>query len=107
MRIYISSELLFIKLLTTSKIFSILTWLNINFELLKIGCNQARYVGRGTCLGWLSPPEKSSTSLGDNMDKKHLCDQWHGMASCKSPSCCTVNQKAACLGTNKQRVRNA
>ena len=42
--IYISRELLFIKLLTTSKIFLILTWLNINLELLKIGCNQARYV---------------------------------------------------------------
>ena len=36
--IYMSSELLFIKLLTTSKIFLILAWLNINFELWKIGC---------------------------------------------------------------------
>ena len=105
--IYISSELLFIKLLTTSKIFSILTWLNINFELLKIGCKQARYVGRGTCLGGLSSPEKSSASLCDNKDKKHLRDKWHGMASCKSPSCRTVNQKTGCLGTSKQRVRNA
>ena len=67
--IYISSELLFVKLLTTSKMFSILSWLNINFELLKIGCSKARYVGRGTCLGWLPPPEKSSASLGDNKDK--------------------------------------
>ena len=50
---YISSELLFIKLLTTSKIFLILTWLNINFELLKIGCNQTRYGSRG--LEWLPP----------------------------------------------------
>ena len=48
--IYISSESLFIKLLTISKIFLIFVWLNINFELLKIGCNQARYVGTGTCL---------------------------------------------------------
>ena len=71
--IYISNDLLFIKLLATSKIFLILAWLNINFELLKIGCNQARYVG--TCLGWLPPPEKSSASLGDNKDKNHLCDQ--------------------------------
>ena len=63
-----------------------------NFELLKIGCNQASYVGRGACLEWLPLPEKSSASLGDNKDKKHLRDQWHGMASCKSPSC-TVNQK--------------
>ena len=78
--IYISSELLFIKLLTTSKIFLILAWLNINFELLKFGCNQARYVGRGTCLEWLPPPEKSSASLGDSKDKKHLVT--NGMAWC-------------------------
>ena len=76
--IYISSELLFNKLLTTSKIFLILAWLNINFELLKIGCNQTRYMGRDTCLGWLPPPEKSSTSLGDNKDKKFLVT--NGMA---------------------------
>ena len=73
--IYISSELLFIKLLTTSKIFLILAWLNLNFKLLKIGCNQTRYVRRGTCLEWLPPPEKSSASLDDNKDKKHLWDQ--------------------------------
>ena len=53
--IYISNELLFIKLFTTSKIFLILTWLIINFKLLKIGCNQTRHVGRGTCLEWLPP----------------------------------------------------
>ena len=104
--IYISSELLFIKLLTTSKLFLIVAWLNINFELLKIGCNQTRHVGRGTCLEWLPPPEKLSASLDDNKDKKHLCDQWRGMASCKSPSC-TVNQKTGRLGTSKPRVRNA
>ena len=78
--IYISSELLFIKLLTTRKIFLILAWLNINFVLLKIGRNQARYVGRGTCLRWLPPPEKSSASLGDNKDEKHLLTNsmvWH------------------------------
>ena len=69
---YISSESLFIKLLTISKIFLIFVWLNINFELLKIGCNQSRYVGTDTCLEWLPPPEKSSASLGDNKDKKHL-----------------------------------
>ena len=73
--IYLSSELLFIKLLTTSKIFLILAWLNLNFKLLKIGCNQTRYVRRGTCLEWLPPPEKSSASLDDNKDKKHLWDQ--------------------------------
>ena len=67
-----SSELLFIKLFTTSKIFLILTWLINNFELLQIGCNQTRYVSRGTCLEWLPPPEKSSASLGNNKDKKHL-----------------------------------
>ena len=48
--IYISCELLFIKLFTTSKIFLILTWLNINLKLLKFGCNQTRYVSRDTCL---------------------------------------------------------
>ena len=48
--IYISSELLLIKLFTASKIFLILTWLNINLKLLKIGFNQARYASRGTCL---------------------------------------------------------
>ena len=105
--IYISSELLFIKLLTTRKKFLILVWLNINFELLKICCNQNRYVGRSTCLEWLPPPEKFSASLGDNKDKKHLREQWHGIASCKSPSCSTVNQKTGCLGTSKQRVKNA
>ena len=90
--IYISSELLFIKLFITSKIFLILTWLNINFKLLKIGCNQTRYVSRGTCLEWLPPFEKSSASLGNNKDKKHLCDQWHGMVSCKSPSSCSESK---------------
>ena len=53
--IYISTELLFIKLFTTSKLFLILTWLNINLKLLKIGCSQTRYVSRGTCLEWLLP----------------------------------------------------
>ena len=47
--IYISSELLFIKIFTTSKTFLIWTWLNINPELLITGCNQVRYVSRGTC----------------------------------------------------------
>ena len=50
---YISSESPFIKLLTTSKIF--FTWLSINLKLLKIGCNQTRYVGINTCLEWLQP----------------------------------------------------
>ena len=103
--IYMSSELLFIKLFTASKIFLILTWLNINLELLKIGCNQTRYLSRDTSSELLPPPEKSSPSLGNNKNKKHLCGQWHGMASCKSPSCCTVNQKTGCLGTTKQKVR--
>ena len=46
----ISSEIFFIKLFTTSKILLTLIWLNINLKLLKIGCNQTRYVSRGTCL---------------------------------------------------------
>ena len=70
--IYIFNELLFVKLFTTSRVFSILTWLNINLKLLKIGCNQTRYVSRGTCLEWLPSPEKSSASLGNNKNKKHL-----------------------------------
>ena len=53
--IYIFSELLFIKLLNTSKMFLILAWLNINFELLKIGFKQTRYVSRGTCLEGCHP----------------------------------------------------
>ena len=57
--ICISSELLLIKLFTTSKIFLIWAWLNINLKLLKIGCNQARYVSRGTCLERLPPLGKS------------------------------------------------
>ena len=48
--IYISNKLLFIKLFTTSKTCLILTWLNINPELVIIGCNQAKYVSRSTCL---------------------------------------------------------
>ena len=48
--IYISSELPFVKLFTTSKTFLILTWLNINLESLIIGCNKVRYVSRGTSL---------------------------------------------------------
>ena len=98
---YISSELLYIKL--SPQMFLILTWLNINLKLLKIGCNQTRYVSRGTCLERLPPPDKSSASLSNNKDKKHLCDQWNGIASCKSPSCCTVNQKTGCLGASKQK----
>ena len=88
----ISSELFFIKLLTTSKMF--LAWLNINLKLLKIGCNQTKYVGRGTCLEWLPPPEKSSASLGNNkVGWEAPGDQWHGMGSCKSHKCCTVRSR--------------
>ena len=87
--IYISSESLFIKLLTTSKTF--LAWLNINLKLLKTVCNQTKYVGRGTCLEWLPPSEKSSASLGNNKGGwKAFGDQWHGMVSCKAHKCCTV-----------------
>ena len=87
--IYISSESLFIKLLTTSKMF--LAWLNINLGLLKITYNQTKYVGRGRCLEWLPPLEKFSASLGDDKGGwEALGDLWHGMASCKSHKCCTV-----------------
>ena len=50
---HVSGKSLFIKLLFTSKMF--LAWLNINFELLKIGGNQTKFVGRDTCLEWLPP----------------------------------------------------
>ena len=66
-------------------------------------CNQTRYVSKGACMNDCHPP----TSLGNNKDKKHLCDLWHGMSSCESPSCCTVNQKTECIGTSKQKVRIA
>ena len=62
----IFSELLFIKLFTTSKTFFIMAWLNINLELLIIGSNQARYVSRGTCLECLRRLGKSSASLGED-----------------------------------------
>ena len=71
--IYISGESLFVKLLTTSKMF--LALLNINPELLKIGCNQTKYVDRGSCLEWLPPPEKSSASLGNKGRWEALGDQ--------------------------------
>ena len=69
------SELPFIKHFTTSKIFLILTWLSVNLKLLKIVCNQTRYVSRNTCSEQLAPPDKSSASLRNNKDKKHLCDK--------------------------------
>ena len=53
--IYISSELLFIKPFTTCKIFLILTWLNVNLKLLKIGWDQTRHVSRDTCLEYCHP----------------------------------------------------
>ena len=85
---HVSSESLFIKLLTTSKMF--LAWLDINLELVKIGCNQTKYLGRGTCLEWLPPPESSSASLGNKGVWEALGDQWHGMVSCKPHKCCTM-----------------
>ena len=53
-----------IKPFTTCKASSVLPCLNINLELLIIGCNQARYVSWGTrleCLPFLGP---SPASLG-------------------------------------------
>ena len=69
----------FIKVFTTSKSFPVLTCIYTNLELLLIGCNQAKYVGRGTCLEWLSPLGKFSVSLGMSVS-----DLWRGMASRKS-----------------------
>ena len=70
----------FIKLFTTNKGSLVLTWLNINFKLLIIGCSQARCVSRGTCLECLPPLGKSSASLGW---EEALDDQWNDMVSCK------------------------
>ena len=38
-------------------------YIDTNVELELIGFNQAKYVGRGTCLEWFSPLGKSSASL--------------------------------------------
>ena len=54
----------FIKLFTTSKLFLILTCLDINLKLTITGFNQARYTRRITCLERLLPLEKSSAFLG-------------------------------------------
>ena len=54
----------FMKLFTTSKASLVLRCLNISLKLLIVGCNQARYVSRGTCLECLPPLGKSSASLG-------------------------------------------
>ena len=61
------------------KAFPILTCIYTNLELQLIGCNQAKYVGRGTCLEWLSPLGKSSASLGMSVS-----DFWHGIVPCKT-----------------------
>ena len=53
----------FINVFTTSKIFAVWTSINTNQEFQYIGCNQARYVGKGSCLEWLSPLGKFSVSL--------------------------------------------
>ena len=70
----------FIKFFTTSKASLVLACLNINLELLIIGCNQARYVSRRIYLEYLSPLGKSSGSL----DKGWLGStwwpmEWHGI----------------------------
>ena len=61
------------------KAFQILTCIYTNLELQLIGCNEAKYVGRGTCLEWLSPLGKSSASLGMSVS-----DFWRGIVSCKT-----------------------
>ena len=61
----------FINAFTTSKTFLVLTCLNINIELLIIGCSQARFVTRGTCLDCLPPLGKSSNSLGKGWMKSN------------------------------------
>ena len=68
----ISSESIFIKLLTTSKMF--LTWLNINLELLKIGCNQTTKLSRQRHMPrMVATSGKSSASLNN---KGGWADRW-------------------------------
>ena len=75
---HVPSESLFIRLLTTSKMF--LAWSNINLKLLKIGCNQTKYVGRGTCLEWL-PSQRNPLLLWIiRVGGKHLVT--NGIAWC-------------------------
>ena len=61
------------------KAFPILTCIYTNLKLQLIGCNQGKYVVRGTCPEWLSPLGKSSAFLGMSVS-----DPWHGIASCKT-----------------------
>ena len=89
--IYVSSELLFIKLFTTSKIFLIFIRLNINLKLSKTGRIQTSYVSRSRCLECLPPLGKSSASLGNKGGWEALGAQWHDMVSCKSHKCSTVS----------------
>ena len=62
--------------------------INTYLELQQIGCNQAEYVGRDTCLELLSPVGKSSASLGMSVSDLRcgmgVSDPRHGMASRKS-----------------------
>ena len=47
-------------------------------------------MGRGTSLGYLPPLVKCSAS-GARVGWEVLCDQWRGMAFCKSHKGCAVN----------------
>ena len=70
----------FIKIFTTSKASLVLICLNINLELLLIGCNQARYKNKDTCLECLPPLLKTSASLGKGWVGSTWWPMgWHGV----------------------------
>ena len=72
-------SIFFIKVFITSKIFVVLICINMNLELKKVGCNQARYESRSICLEWLPLLGISSASVG-----KSVSDQWRGIVPRKS-----------------------
>ena len=62
----------------------ILTYLNINPDLLITLVASKRSMGRGRALGYLSPLGKCSAPLGKVEWENESGDQWHDMVSCKS-----------------------
>ena len=71
----------------------VLTSIYTYLELWKLGFDQAKYEGRGTCLEWLKSLGKSSASLGMSVG-----DPWQGMASPKSHVSELMWIKAKCRG---------
>ena len=85
LQLLINVATIFSELFTTSKAPLILKpCLNINFELLIIGCNQARYVSRDTCLECLPPLKEILCFLQVRVVWEALENQWNDMVSRKS-----------------------